>query len=137
MAVRGDEQQAERKIAARLRRLCSAQDCADARDQLQHGKRLGNKVVRAVVKSDHAVVFRIFRRQHNDGQAFGRRPRAQLFQDGQAIFFRQHDIEQHQLRKLCVHSPPEFRRKRKALCLKALTVQSVEHKLADGIVVFQ
>ena len=90
-----------------------------------------------MVKSDHAVVFRIFRRQHNDGQAFGRRPRAQLFQDGQAIFFRQHDIEQHQLRKLCVHSPPEFRRKRKALCLKALTVQSVEHKLADGIVVFQ
>ena len=137
VAVRGDKEQAERKIAARLCGLRPAQNRADARDELEHGERLGNKIVRPVVETDDAVILRIFRGQHDDGQPLGRRSGAELAQDGQAILLRQHDIEQNELRHLGVHRPPEFRRQREALGLKALAVQSVEHKLADGIVVFQ
>ena len=137
MAVRGDKEQAERKIAARLCGLCPAQDRADARDELEHGEGLGNKIVRPMVETDDAVILRIFRGQHDDGQPLGRRPGAELAQDGQAILLRQHDIEQNELRHLGVHRPPEFRRQREALGLKALAVQPVEDELADGVVVFQ
>ena len=90
-----------------------------------------------MVETDDAVILRIFRGQHDDRQPLGRGPGAELAQDGQAILLRQHDIEQNELRHLGVHRPPEFRRKREALGLKALAVQPVEDKLADGVVVFQ
>ena len=80
-----------------------------------------------MVQTNHTVIFRIFCRQHNDGQPFGRRAGPQLFQDTQSILFRQHNVKQYKFWKFCVHGTPEFRGKCKPFCLKALAVQSVEH----------
>ena len=94
VAVRRDEEQAERKIAARLCGLCPAQDRADARDELEHGEGLGNKIVRPVDETDDAVILRIFRGQHDDGH-LGKLP--DRLADLKPVVAGQHHIQEHHI----------------------------------------
>ena len=137
VAIRRDGEDPERVISGGLGRFRPAQDRADACDQLQHGKRFGDKIVCTVIQTDDTVVFGVFRGQHDNGQTARGALRTQPLENGKAVLFGQHDIEQHKLRHLRVHRPPELGRQREASGLESLAVQSVEHQLADGVVILQ
>ena len=61
----------------------------------------------------------------------------QAFEYVQAVLLGQHDIQQHKLGQLLLHRPPEFRRQREALGLKALAFQTVDDELSDAVVVLK
>ena len=134
---RADIEHADLDAAGVAGRLCAAQHGPHPRQKLHHAEGLGDEVVRAAVKTDYAVIFRIFGCQDNDGKLPGRRGCAQLPQNAQTVLLGQHDVQKKKLRELRVHSTPEFRGQREALRFVALTLQAVDDQLADAVVVLE
>src|SRR5215216_2589656 len=78
-------------------RLGAPQQRANARDQLRHGERLDDVIVGAGREAAHALVFFPPRREHDDRQLRGLRPRAQPAAQLDARQAGQHPVEQNEI----------------------------------------
>ena len=123
-----------------LARRChpgAAQQRPHPREKLHHAEGLRYIVVRPGVQSDHAVVLGVLRREHHDRKLPPERRAAQFFQNRKAVFFRQHDIEQHELRRLAFHCRPECRGAAKPRGFVSRVLQRIGNELSDALVVFE
>ena len=118
-----------------LFRGIAAQDRLDAGHHLHHTKGFGQIVVRAQVKAVHLVILRPLGGCHNDGQTGGRRLPPQLFQNGNAVLPRKHNVQQNQLRSFGTQSVKKTGTVCQSPCLKPGGIQRVHHQAADGIIV--
>ena len=75
--------------------LRAAEGCPHPAQELHDAKRLGDIIVRTAIQPAHGVQLTGFGRDHDDGQPPQGGGVAQLFQDGKAIFARQHHIQDH------------------------------------------
>ena len=115
---------------------CPAEHCLNPCHQCHHAERLCHIVVCPVVQSHYLIVLRPLGSQHNDRQAFGFLPAADFPEDLQTVFFRQHNIQQHQFRQLFFHGVPELRGQPEPLCVHAGAPQGVDHQFPNAVVVF-
>ena len=77
-----------------------------------------------------------FRACHNDRDIACRNIRTKLLQDRDAVFLRQHDIQQDQLGLLTFQSFPECQGIRKTLCLKSGDFQRIQNQIPDSVIIF-
>jgi hypothetical protein len=75
----------------RLLAVGAPQHGPHSRQQLGNRKRFGDVVVGTELETEHLVGFRRPRRQHDDRRRI--RARAQFAADVEAVFLRQHDVE--------------------------------------------
>ena len=85
----------------------AAEDDFDSRQQLAKREGLGDVVVGALLEAAHFVVLFAFRREDQDRNA--QTVFADLFQDVEAVEFRQHQVEDDQIvRRLHAASRPAW-----------------------------
>ena len=118
-------------------RTAAAQQCTDARKQLHHAEWLWNIVVCSDIQSSDDIVLASFCGQHNNRQTFGRRCCTQFLQNGKAVLFRQHDIQQYQRGRLFMDSIPELAWCSKAFCLHVLSIECVNNQFTNAFIIFQ
>ena len=113
----------------------TAQNGLHAGDQLHDPEWLRNIIVRAEVKPLYNVQLGRFCRDHNDRHRTGRGVGAQPAQDLQAVFLRQHDVQQHKVGKLFTARGKKVAAVCKAFRVKAAAAQRIFLQLPDGVVV--
>ena len=117
--------------------MCPAQLHPDAGKELQHAEGLGHIVVGATVQPHHLVVLGALGSEHDDGDGGGAPVLTELFQNGEAVLLRQHDVQQHQLRHFLLHRLPELRGQREAPGGQALAVEGIDDEIPDAAVILQ
>ncbi len=97
------------------------QDRLHAKEKLAHAERLDDVVVRAELEPDDAIDLLALRRHHHDRGALRRRLALERATDLGARNVRQHQIEEHQIRRLLTREPqpllPTRRRRHVVTCL--------------------
>ena len=124
-------------MIGRRRRAGTAQQCPHTRQKLHHAEGLGDIVIRPGVQPDHAVVLGVLCREHHNRQLPPKRRAAQLSEHREAVLLRQHDVEQHQLRRLPFHRRPERRGTFKPRGFISCVLERICHELPDALVVFE
>ena len=109
----------------------------DPGQQLHHPEGLGQIIVRPQLQPQHLVIFAAPGREHDHRRQGGLPGGAEPFQDGKPVFLRQHDVQQHQLRRLPGEGAPKGGGRVEAFRVEAGAVQRVDHKLPDAAFVFQ
>jgi len=114
----------------------AAHHSTHARDHLHHAEWLHEIVVGTAVKADDLVVFAALRCRHDHRHTLGAGLDAQLFQDRDPIFVRQHDIEDDEAWDLFLERGVECRAILKTFGLETGRFQRVHHHVTDAGFVF-
>src|SRR5687767_4229188 len=102
--------------------------------QLANAERLGHVVVGAGLEAQHLLGFLRARRQHQDRRAYPAAP--QLAADLEAVFARQHDVQQDRVERLGARAPQGFDAVLNHRDLIPLKGQIVFERQRDGRFVF-
>ena len=113
-----------------------AKHSLDARNHLHHTEGFCQIVVGPQIQPDDLVVLRIFCRCHDYRNVPGQRGSLQLLENGDAVFPRQHDVQQNQFRRFLFHCGPERHAVRETVGGEARRVQSIQHQIPDALIIF-
>lgn len=126
------------RIEVRFRTLPArtAQDGADAGNELDDAEGLADVVIGATIEAPDDIVFAGLGRQHDDGQCLVLLSLAQFVKDIIAAFTGQHDIQEEQSRCPLLQSRPEFLAVSKGFHLEVLAAQGITNEFTNIFIIF-
>ena len=111
----------------------SPQHGLDARHELARVERLGQVIVGAHLETDDAVDVLALRGQHDDGHRFARRAQAAAYRE--PVLAGQHEVEDHEARRIALQLAVEVARIGQRGHLEPLLAQVTREKIAQPDIV--
>ena len=136
LGIDDDRSIGDRRRAGRRSALRAAEQRPHARDQLVRAERLGHVVVGAELEADDAVGFLGARRQHDDRDRRGRVVGAHDAADFEAVHLRQHQVQDHQVRRMLPDGGERLAPRRQHVGVKSGLAEVVGDQIGDVAVVF-